>query len=226
LNGDLWIADVGQNQIEEIDHVTAPLTPGLNFGWKCYEGNSVFSTCTGTNYTFPVAQYPHSSGACSITGGYVYRGSLYPNLYGKYIFADYCNNKIGYIDSSGAIVWSSAFSGTNITTFGEDINGEIYVGGNGTVYKTVDTSLATSSFDKDIFELYPNPANNEVFIKSKGVQFPAIITIVDSSGKTVLQQGVTSENNSIAIANLQTGLYIVSLKDQAGLCISSKLSVR
>ena len=82
--GDLWIADVGQYQIEEINHVTNT-TPGLNFGWNCYEGNSVYSTCTiPATYVFPVAQYTHSAGACSITGGFVYTGSLYPNFLNHY----------------------------------------------------------------------------------------------------------------------------------------------
>jgi hypothetical protein len=229
LNGDLWIADVGQNQAEEINHVTAPLAPGLNYGWKCYEGTNVFSSCAGSLvYTFPVAEYAHGGGApCnSITGGYVYRGALYPNMFGKYLFAEYCTDKIGYTDTTGAIVWSNAFSNLTPTTFGEDINGEIYVAGGSVIYKVIDTSLSTSSFDKDTFELYPNPATTEVFVKTKGLEFPAIVTVADITGKTVMQQSLTSETNAISIANLQTGLYIVSVKDQSGKSISSKLTVK
>jgi glucose/arabinose dehydrogenase len=229
LNGDLWIADVGQNQFEEINRTAAPLPTGLNYGWKCYEGNNVYSSCTGSLvFTFPVAQYSHlGTDPCnSITGGYVYRGTQYPNLYGKYVFAEYCTNKIGYTDTSGTIVWSNAFSNLGPTTFGEDIDGELYVAGGSTVYKLVDTSLATNSFDKNTFELYPNPAQNEVSLRTKGLQFPATITVVDTTGKTVMQQEVASETNTISIASLQSGLYIVSIKDQAGLSISSKLSVK
>lgn len=228
-NGDLWIADVGQNQVEEINKIAAPTTTGLNFGWKCYEGNSVYSSCSGTaTYTFPIAEYTHTGGACSITGGYVYRGSLYPNLVGKYVFADYCNNKVGYVNDAGTIVWTTAFSGTNITTFGQDINGEIYVGGsgNGVIYRVRDTSLSTTSYDKDKFDIYPNPASNEVFLKTNGLQFPASVTIVDTSGKTLVQQTIDAETNALSIATLQSGLYIVSIKDQSGLQISSKLSVK
>lgn len=228
-NGDLWIADVGQNEFEEINKIVAPTPTGLNFGWKCYEGNAEYSTCSGSlTYTFPVAEYTHSSGACSITGGYVYRGSLYPNLVGKYVFADYCSNKIGYINNAGTIVWTTAFSGTNITTFGQDINGEIYVGGsgNGVIYKLKDTALSTSSYDKDKFDIYPNPASNEVFLKTNGLQFPASVTIVDTSGKTLMQQTIDAATNALSIATLQSGLYIVSIKDQSGLQISSKLSVK
>lgn len=71
-SGDLWIADVGQNNIEEINKVTNPLTTGLNFGWRCYEGNVPYNTAgcapIGT-MTMPIAQYDHTNG-CSITGGY------------------------------------------------------------------------------------------------------------------------------------------------------------
>ncbi|WP_309641230.1 PQQ-dependent sugar dehydrogenase [Flavobacterium sp.] len=227
-NGDLWIADVGQNQYEEINHVVAP-APGLNFGWKCYEGNNVYSTCTGTlTYTFPIAQYSHASGGCSITGGYVYRGTTYPNLVGKFIFADYCSNQIGYVNDVGTIVWTTAFSGVSITTFGQDINGEVYVGasGTGTIYKVKDTALSTTSYDKDKFEIYPNPADNELFLKTNGLQFPAMLTVVDTSGKTLINQTIGAETNDISIASLQSGLYIVSINDQSGLSISSKLSVR
>src|SRR5690606_12806442 len=101
LTGDIWIADVGQNAIEEINKA-ASTEAGLNYGWRCYEGNSAYNTSgcgASSNYTFPIAQYTHAStGGCSLTGGYVYRGTTYPELQNKYVFADYCNNKIGYID--------------------------------------------------------------------------------------------------------------------------------
>jgi hypothetical protein len=74
--------------------------------------------------------------------------------------------------------------------------------------------------------LYPNPAQNEVSLKTNGLQFPATLTVVDMTGKTVMTKDVIAETNTISIASLQTGLYIVSIKDQAGLNISSKLSVK
>jgi glucose/arabinose dehydrogenase len=230
LNGDLWIADVGQNQFEEINHVTAPLAPGLNYGWKCYEGNGIYSSCSGTlNFTFPVAQYAHGGVGVfcnSITGGYVYRGTQYPNMFGKYLFAEYCTDKIGYINDAGNIVWSNTFSNLTPTTFGEDINGELYVAGGNTLYKIVDTSLSNNSYDKETFSIYPNPASSEIFLKTKGLQFPATALVVDTTGKTVLQQEISADNSSLSIAQLPSGLYIVTLKDQTGVNISSKLTVR
>ncbi len=229
-NGDLWIADVGQNQIEEINHVVP--TPGLNFGWRCYEGNSVYTggcAMIGTTYTFPVAQYTHSGGTCSITGGYVYTGSNFPNFLNHYFFADYCSNKIGFLNTAtNTFTWTAAYSGANFTTFGEDLNGELYVGaaGLGIIYKIVDSSLSNNTFEKGGISLYPNPANTEVFVKTPSLQFPAIVTIADVSGKTLSQQHLSAGSDAISITSLQSGLYFVSIKDAKGVTLSSKLSVK
>ncbi len=226
--GDLWIADVGQYQIEEINHVTNT-TPGLNFGWNCYEGNSVYSTCTiPATYVFPVAQYTHSAGACSITGGFVYTGSLYPNFLNHYFFADYCSNKIGFLDvATNTYTWTNAFSG-NFSTFGEDRNGELYIAAvtPGIIYKIRDTSLSTRAFENGQLELYPNPATSEVFIPSKGIRFPATATLTDSTGKILYQEIIENENRSIPTSFLQSGLYFVAVKDQTGKSFSGKLAVK
>ena len=96
LNGDLWIADVGQGAIEEINKIVNPLpNTGINFGWRCYEGNSTYNTsgcAPSSTMTFPFAQYARSGGACSVTGGYFYTGSTYPNFQNKYFFTDYCDD--------------------------------------------------------------------------------------------------------------------------------------
>ena len=126
---EIWIADVGQYSIEEINMVTES-TPNINYGWRCYEGNSTFNTtgCPASNtLTFPVAQYTHTGSAklfrCSITGGYRYRGTMYPNLQGLYFFADYCSNEIGTLESSGSN-WNMSFTqgypGNGWVAFGED----------------------------------------------------------------------------------------------------------
>src|SRR5690606_21188454 len=84
--GDVWIADVGQNAVEEINRQPS-ITEGINYGWRCYEGNSPYQTsgCAAQEtMTFPVATYNHPGGRCSVTGGFVYRGENYPNLSGKY----------------------------------------------------------------------------------------------------------------------------------------------
>ncbi|HEY0091645.1 MAG TPA: PQQ-dependent sugar dehydrogenase, partial [Flavobacterium sp.] len=160
LTGDLYIADVGQGEYEEINRVSST-DPGVNYGWKCYEGSDVYSACTGTGvtFTFPVAEYSHSgTGGCSITGGYVYRGTTYPNFVGKYFFADYCLPRIGMMDETNNLTYSANFTGVpNFTTFGEDVTGELYVGGDDTIYKITDASLGTNQNLKNGFALYPNP---------------------------------------------------------------------
>ncbi|PWA05209.1 PQQ-dependent sugar dehydrogenase [Flavobacterium psychrotolerans] len=227
-NGDLWIADVGQNQIEEINKVSSTVA-GLNYGWNCYEGNSVYAGCTALpiTYTFPLAQYTHSFG-CSITGGYAYAGTTYPNFQGKYFFADYCSNKIGMLDSSGTIVWSTAFKGTSFATFGEDYAGELYIAGSadGVIYKIIDTSLGVNGFHNKKIELYPNPATTEFFIQTKAVHLPAFITISDVTGKLLLYESLEAETSSISISTLQSGFYLVNIKSNNGENFSSKLTIK
>ncbi len=93
LTGDLWIGDVGQLTWEEVDRQPAASAGGENYGWRCYEGNHPFNLagCGPIgSYDFPVFEYAHSGNGCSVTGGYVYRGSQFPTLAGRYLLADYC----------------------------------------------------------------------------------------------------------------------------------------
>lgn len=230
LNGDLWIADVGQNNIEEINKVTNPLTAGLNFGWKCYEGNVVYNT-TGCapigTMTMPVAQYTHSGGNCSITGGYVYTGAMYPNFLNKYFFADYCVNRIGYVDTtSNVVTFTPNFSGSNnFTSFGEDMNGELYVTNSSVIYKIVDTSTASAtSFENSGFSLYPNPSKNSITISSTEASFAKQIQIFDVSGKLLISKEVSqNKTNTIDVTSLSNGVYIVNVSTIDGKNYSSKL---
>ncbi len=153
--GRLWCADVGQGDWEEVDIITN----GGNYGWRCYEGNHSYNQtgCSGTNYLFPIWEYSHSEGY-SITGGYVYRGPNLPELYGKYIYADYGTRKI----------WALTYDGINpaanqllltasgsITSFGVDMNNELYI----------------CSFDSKIYRFTPTasvvaPSNLRFIINS------------------------------------------------------------
>lgn len=228
---DLWLADVGQDNYEEVNYVAAPVPTTLNFGWDCYEATHVYTAGCAvgtTTYTFPITEYTHSVG-CSITGGYVYRGSTYPNFAGKFFFGDYCTNKIGMVDTAGNVTWSSTgFSGTGITTFGQDINGEIYVAGNGTgiISKVKDSSLGLASFGNTPLQLFPNPASSEFYIKSSGLSYPASVNIYDITGKLLLNQNIIEETHAVATSTLPSGLYMVSVKDNAGVTSTSKLSIR
>lgn len=230
LNGDLWIADVGQNAVEEINKITVPLTPGLNFGWRCYEGNAPYNTAgcapIGT-MTMPIAQYTHAAtSGCSITGGYVYTGSLYSNFLNNYFFADYCNNKIGMLNPSAVITWSNAFSG-DFTSFGEDRNGELYLaaGSSGIIYKLADTSLGMNDFNKVGFKLYPNPSSSKVHIKTINIDFPLTTTVSDITGKLLTSQVLKNENDAINIDSLKNGIYLITVQDSDGRNFTSKLKI-
>ncbi len=149
LTGDFWIADVGQNSREEINFQPAGSSGGENYGWRCFEGNQPYnqSECPeAENYVFPVFDYAHEGSGCtgSVTGGYVYRGGLFNEMFGIYIFADYCTGNVYTITQT-----SEGFEGeqlSNITemrisTFGEDRYGELYLAQKnaGEIYKLTET---------------------------------------------------------------------------------------
>ncbi|MEO8147856.1 MAG: PQQ-dependent sugar dehydrogenase [Bacteroidia bacterium] len=134
--GDMWIGDVGQDIYEEIDYQPAGSIGGINYGWRCYEGNHVYNTSSNcpaaSALTFPVFEYTHGSlTGCSVTGGYVYRGGLNGELFGKYIFADYCSGKMRMIEKTGTSTFIetdlSDQPNNEISSFGEDVNEELYV---------------------------------------------------------------------------------------------------
>lgn len=126
--GRLFAGDVGQNQLEEVDIIER----GRNYGWRIMEGNSCHIPSTGCDRAgleLPIAQYDHSAG-CSITGGFVYRGSRIPGLAGRYLFGDYCSGRLWALTDTGGNRWTMApLPSTNlrISSFGEDAAGEIYV---------------------------------------------------------------------------------------------------
>ena len=138
--GDLYIGDVGQNEIEEIDFAPRR-SPGLeNYGWDLFEGTRRHEdgeASTG-RLVFPVFEYDHGRG-CSVTGGYVYRGKARSAERGRYVFGDYCSGTVGSLRiSSGKArnVRTEAFSVESLTSFGEDAAGELYaLSGEGTIYR-------------------------------------------------------------------------------------------
>ena len=138
-NGDLYIADVGQGEIEEVDYTPAR-SPGLeNYGWDVYEGRSKFEDkpLGPGKLVQPVAQYTHAQG-CSITGGYVYRGSN-AGLRGRYIYGDYCSGNVWSLKVAGGKATGlrrERFKIDSVTSFGLDLAGELYgVSHAGTIYR-------------------------------------------------------------------------------------------
>ena len=146
--GDMWIGDVGQNAYEEIDFEPAGSGGGYNWGWRCYEGNSAYNTrgCSSFgSYDEPIWAYGHSGGACTVIGGYVYRGCESPSYQGTYFYAEYCadwiktfqednGQAVNHQDVSSELGWSG--SNGAITSFAEDAAGELYiVTASGRVYR-------------------------------------------------------------------------------------------
>ena len=140
--GDLYIADVGQNSIEEIDIQPAETPGGLNYGWRLMEGSQCYNPptdCNDGSLTLPVHEYPlgGSPYRCSISGGYVHRGELAPELTGRYLYSDYCSNQVWslswtadqglgtVIDHTGELDPTGEFE--NVASIGQDGLGELYV---------------------------------------------------------------------------------------------------
>ncbi len=125
--GQLWLADVGQQRLEEIDLIEK----GGNYGWNITEGTDCFgsTSCDRTGLVEPVFAYDHSLG-CSITGGYVYRGSAIPDLQGAYVYGDFCSGRIwGLRYADGKVVEQRqiARAAGSISSFAQDAAGELYV---------------------------------------------------------------------------------------------------
>ncbi|HEY5488449.1 MAG TPA: PQQ-dependent sugar dehydrogenase [Candidatus Limnocylindrales bacterium] len=129
----LFIGDVGQDAYEEVD-VEQPGSGRHDYGWSLMEGLHCYgaTTCNQTGFTLPAVEYPHSLG-CAVTGGYVYRGSAYPSLVGRYVFGDYCSGRLFAFIADDALagrpvaalqVGQVPFS---ISSFGQDEAGELYV---------------------------------------------------------------------------------------------------
>lgn len=225
----VMIADVGQGQMEEINRMPVSQA-GINYGWRCYEGNNAYNTtgCVNSStMTFPVSVYNHSGGKCSITGGYVYRGSLYPALYGKYIFADYCSQQIGVLNTDDSITWSNVFTGNYFSTFGEDYQKELYVAcmNNGKVYKLKTTALSTHENSKNSITIYPNPASGKVFITGKLNSKNYSAEIINTEGRKVKDTKV-NEDGSVDISRLNPGIYFVTIKSENTKVYSQKLLVK
>ena len=216
LNGDLWIADVGQNEFEEINMVQNN-PANINYGWRCYEGNEPYnlSGCPDEGLTFPVSTYSHYSSGdfkCSITGGYVYRGNQISGLNGVYFFADYCSGEIGLLSKNENDEWDMSLAFPNINgswvSFGEDINGELYIASiNGGIYKIIDAALSNNEIDSNTLNYFPNPFQDYIQINSDR---PINIELYDLSGRKLRE----FKNYNIEILDLSflsKGTYILKV---------------
>ncbi|WP_034726193.1 PQQ-dependent sugar dehydrogenase [Chryseobacterium sp. JM1] len=228
--GNVMIADVGQGQIEEINRM--PITQaGINYGWRCYEGNNAYNTagCAAMNtMTFPVAVYNHSGGRCSITGGYVYRGTQYPALQGKYFFADYCSTQIGILNADNSIVWGPASSGNNFSTFGQNSQKELFVAAvtSGKIFKITTGTLGTGETSEfNPISIHPNPASEKVFIEGL-TDKNSTVDLTSTEGKIVLEKAKIENDGSIDITGIPPGAYYLMIKSGDMKSYSQKLMIK
>ena len=217
--GDIWIADVGQNAFEEVNKA-AITAAGLNYGWRCYEGNAEFNT-TGcpddSELTFPVSEYAHAGGtANSIVGGYVYRGTDNPDLQGYYFFADTYRNFIGTVDSEENTDIYTGFNGTWVS-FGQDSNGEMYIISiGGQIYRISGELLNLNEVDQANIAIYPNPATDLISVRADqdGIQQ---VQLMDVNGRLIGQvQGTGDSLLKVDLSELPSGVYFVRVQLTSG----------
>lgn len=219
LTDDLWIADVGQSAREEVDFVPAPRTPGLNFGWRCYEAENVYNNngCGPIgNYYAPVFSYDRSStGGRSITGGFVYRGSDHPDLYGYYVCADYLSRNFWMLkqfDTLEVIPQLNLLQ--SVVTFGEDVSGELYLASfNGNVYKVGSICSNLKLNNSTITNATCQTASN------------GSITTEISTNNGALTYEWSVPGISSGINSLSPGTYSLKVTDSAGCWLTASFDV-
>ncbi|RJP49860.1 MAG: hypothetical protein C4583_11670 [Anaerolineaceae bacterium] len=182
--GDIYIGDVGQHTQEEVDFQPAGVSGGQNYGWRIMEGNLCYDAATCTppaGYVPPVAVYEHGASGengCSVTGGYVYRGSNFASLQGVYLYADFCYGKIWGLTRNVSDQWTStliADTDYKITSFGEDEQGELYFFDytTGSLLHIVEAAIlsrkisSTPSQDGIVIESAENTGRGGVFTSSQ-----------------------------------------------------------
>ncbi|OBX22773.1 MULTISPECIES: PQQ-dependent sugar dehydrogenase [Bizionia] len=224
-NNDLWIADVGQNEIEEINKVSTTES-GINYGWRCYEGNDPYNTsgcADASTMVFPVSQYTHSNSGefkCSITGGYSYQGSQFPAFVDTYFFADYCSDEIGTLvfqNNTWTMAFTEPFNNKGWTTFGEDMAGELYIAATSTgeIFKIIDTNLSVDENNLKTIKVYPNPATDSVSIDAFSASNTlSEVVIYDVHGKRIKTiSNINKQHVNISVSSISSGLYFIEISD-------------
>jgi glucose/arabinose dehydrogenase len=231
--GDMWIPDVGQGNFEEINMIENGLG-GQNFGWRCYEASAAHNTsnCEPIGFfNFPIAEYAHTPYKCAIIGGYVYHGTEFPAMIGKYFFADYCG-EVGAVDPSNSFSLTFFVGvGGGITTFGENTSGDLFAAKiDGRIYKLKQQDIVwtgTSSTDWNTATNWSTSAvptaTDNVVIPSALQHYPHVTldpvspavcadltvesgaTLTIDAGKALTVSGATDNEGTILVESLVTG---------------------
>ena len=221
VTGWLFAGDVGQGDWEEIDLIEN----GKNYGWRCYEGNNPYNTsgCNYPEYIYPIWEYSHSVGY-SITGGYVYRGENVPELFGKYIFADYGTRRVWALSYDGITPPSNELlltAANNPTSFGVDQSNELYVLGFSSISRFTPTVTSTENEinlnDYRLEQNYPNPFNPFTMIKYNLPEDSDVtIKIYDALGKEIdsITTGIQQKGSyqkTWSAEKFSSGVYLVKM---------------
>ncbi len=234
LTGELWIADVGQGGWEEINVQPANSSGGENYGWRCYEGDANFNTggCgPRAGFTFPVHIYPNqgANGAgCSITGGYVYRGSAFPSLQGQYIYADYCSGRFWSLRTDGQGGWVNTewlnLGNFEFVAFGEDHRGELYVASisSGRIFRIAVAESPTAVADElqlKRFVLAPNPTQNLIRLEIEVENATTYqFRLLDATAQTIREWQDSVGSGYAKTVDMQTlpaGIYFLQIQKGA-----------
>ena len=249
LTGDIWIADTGQDENEEID-LDIGNTGGHNYGWRCYEAFDEFNIvgCPDiSTMTFPVNEYNHFEPdgifRCAVIGGYRYRGSAQSNLYGTYFFADWCSNEIFMLTENAGTWTRTAYMPTipnqRWTGFGEDVNGELYIIGNfgpgggvgSKVYKIKQNTLSNNPIESELgFSISPNPTSNSKIrlILSDNTSLKDV-NAYNLSGQKIKMNITNRNSNTINIEFselLSSGMYIIEVISTNGEKFQNKIIIQ
>ena len=219
-NGDMYIADVGQNAAEEIDHQPGGAAGGQNYGWRCYEGNDPYiqGGCADTGFTFPIHTYGHIMAAgcrASISGGVIYRGLEFPGLQGKYIYGDYCTGFVGVVYQNATPEWQAdtvaQFNRFDIVSFGRDNKGEVYLvaAGSGEILKVIDKTSAIREIPTATQIVVENPIDQTLLIKSN-IRFDEG-QLMDLYGRIHLE--FTPTISRYDVSDILPGVYFINLME-------------
>jgi glucose/arabinose dehydrogenase len=224
--GDMYMGDVGQSNREEVNWEPAGVA-GSNYGWRCFEGTATFNSSgcgPASSYVPPVFEYNYGSSIngfrCSVTGGRVYRGSLYGNIYGKYLVSDYCSNDlwvIWYENEQWNVINKGGFL-TAIVAFAQDTEGQLYAvrKSNNTVYRLIEscslleTTITLNDAGELVADIVPNAQNYSWFLNGNLLSTTLGNSILpQSNGDYTVQiattTGCTVGSPTFTFNNLSTG---------------------
>jgi len=209
--GELFIGDVGQNNREEVSYQPANSEGGINYGWRCYEGFSPYNlnNCAMDNYQDPVFDYAYGNQGngfrCAITGGRVYRGPSFPNLYGKYLFSDYCAPEYWLLwEENGTWETSNSAGFTaGIVSYGEDVFGEMYaVHGSDGIYRVREAG--------------------ESFLPQIQMNGNVLTSVLEGSSYVWLLDGIVIDGeNGMSINAAESGSYVAQIISESGCVVTT-----